>query len=226
MKNVICILGGLLLGAAFGVVSAQDKIGRQEFLLLSRYMIGSFSSEEQSRSDSNFLSISLKMTPIMETDRSLLLYVEQAVSKTPDKPYRQRLYQLRKISDTIVLSTVLEFRDPAPFVGAWKEPKLQDEILKMFNRFTGFPPDSSLFERKGCAIHLRRKGNEFLGSTEGKGCASSLRGASYATSEAVINAEGLVTLDRGWNAEGKQVWGSTYGGYRFRRLTPIEKSSE
>jgi hypothetical protein len=42
-----------------------------------------------------------------------------------------------------------------------------------------------------------------------------LRGASYATSEVVITDEQLLSWDRGWDANGKQVWGAETGGYIF-----------
>jgi hypothetical protein len=42
-----------------------------------------------------------------------------------------------------------------------------------------------------------------------------LKGASYATSEVVIYSDKLISWDRGWNDEGKQVWGAQKGGYVF-----------
>jgi len=58
----------------------------------------------------------------------------------------------------------------------------------------------------------------FEGSTVGKGCASELRGASYATSEVRITPEQLLSWDRGFDAQGKQVWGATKGGYVFKKI--------
>jgi hypothetical protein len=42
-----------------------------------------------------------------------------------------------------------------------------------------------------------------------------MRGATYATSEVVINKQMLESWDRGWDASGKQMWGATKSGYQF-----------
>jgi len=42
-----------------------------------------------------------------------------------------------------------------------------------------------------------------------------MRGASYASSEVTLTATELNTWDRGYDAGGAQVWGSTKGPYRF-----------
>ena len=80
----------------------------------------------------------------------------------------------------------------------------------------------SLINRQGCAIYLRRiDKNIYKGSTPGKECLSSLRGAAYATSEVTIWPDRLISWDRGWNDKGQQVWGAEKGGYIFvkqRRL--------
>jgi len=58
----------------------------------------------------------------------------------------------------------------------------------------------------------------YEGSTEGNNCESDLRGAKYATSEVKISKDGIISWDRGYDAEGKQVWGAEKGGYIFKRV--------
>jgi CpeT protein len=66
-------------------------------------------------------------------------------------------------------------------------------------------PDD-LTEREGCTIYLlQRADGAFEGSTLGRLCTSTLRGATWATSEVVITADGMVSWDRGWNDDGEQV---------------------
>jgi hypothetical protein len=55
------------------------------------------------------------------------------------------------------------------------------------------------------------------GSTLGDGCVSTRQGAAYTTSLVEVDAAGLRTLDRGFDAKGTQVWGSEKGAYEFRR---------
>lgn len=53
-------------------------------------MQGSFNSAIQAEIDSTYYNISLHMYPIWE-DKGNFLYVEQALTSTPNKPYRQRI---------------------------------------------------------------------------------------------------------------------------------------
>jgi len=58
----------------------------------------------------------------------------------------------------------------------------------------------------------------FEGSTEGNNCQSSLRGAAYVTSKVSISKERIYSWDRGFDAEGHQVWGAEKSGYIFERV--------
>lgn len=171
-------------------------------------LTGSFSSEAQAKEDPDFLDVRLHMAP-MWTSRTdgPWIYVEQAMATALDKPYRQRVYRLVDRGDGTVESLVHELERPAERVGAWRDP----------SRFDADSP-GSLVLRDGCSIVLERAGDAWIGATNERDCESSLRGARYATSEVVLLEQGLDTWDRGFDAEGKQVWGATKGAYRFRRV--------
>jgi hypothetical protein len=170
-------------------------------------LAGSFSSEAQSKADPEFFDVRLHMTPIWtsRTDGPWL-YVEQAMATTLDRPYRQRVYQLIDRGDGSVESFVFELPNAAERVGAWSDPARFDRDLP-----------ESLIPRAGCSIVLERVGATWKGSTNDRDCESLLRGASYATSEVTLRADGLDSWDRGFDAEGKQVWGAKKGAYQFRR---------
>lgn len=175
---------------------------------VARCLTGSFSSEAQSKVDAEFLDVRLHMTPIWTTRTDgPWIYVEQAMATSPDKPYRQRVYQLIDRGDGSVESFVYELPNPRERVGAWSDP----------SRFDADTPES-LVPRAGCSIVLRRVGEAWVGSTNERDCESSLRGASYATSEVTLRADGLDSWDRGFDADGNQVWGAKKGAYQFRRL--------
>ena len=55
----------------------------------------------------------------------------------------------------------------------------------------------------------------WAGSTQGKGCSSTLGGASYATSQVTVTPLELRSWDQGFDAAGKQVWGAEKGPYVF-----------
>jgi len=177
--------------------------------LLVSWMTGSFSSAEQAASDTNYYDIRLEMVRVWprRTD-GRWLYVEQAVAGHEEKPYRQRVYRVTAEAGGVFSSAVFALSDPLRFAGEWKKPE----------PLAALSPDS-LEVREGCAVILRRVSEAaFAGSTVDKQCTSDLRGASYAISQVRVTSEGLVTWDRGFDAEGNQVWGSTDAGYIFKRL--------
>lgn len=195
-------------------VSVQAKAQLENIYgTLLAYMTGSFSSEAQSKADSNFYDIRLHMVEIqMGNETGNWLYVEQAISSAQDKPYRQRVYQVVEISLGIYESRVYEFENPLQYAGGWKDASKLSSLT--FDK---------LILRDGCAITLKYESelvgdniiNRFVGSTGATSCPSSLRGASYATSEVIITETQLLSWDRGWDASGKQVWGAETGGYIF-----------
>jgi CpeT protein len=193
---------------AAGAFAAEPSADR-ELATLVWWMTGTFSSKAQSQEDPDFLHIVLHMTRIW-TDRSdgVWLYVEQAVASAADRPYRQRVYHLRRVGEDLFASSVFTFDDPLERAGAWRRQAPLADLS----------PDY-LKPRVDCTIYLKlRPDGVFEGSTLGRLCSSHLRGSTWASSEVVIGPEGLMSWDRGWNDEGKQVWGAVKAGYRFDRI--------
>lgn len=179
-----------------------------DLTLLATWMTGSFSSAEQAAADTNYFDIRLRMARMWEgRDDGVWLYVEQASAVRLERPYRQRVYRLTASGETL-RSEVFLLPDPLRFAGAWRNVAVLD----------GLTPDS-LIAREGCSILLKRTGpRSFAGSTAGNGCPSELRGARYATSAVTISDTGMMSWDRGFDADGKQVWGAETGGYMFRKI--------
>jgi hypothetical protein len=210
-RKKITIMPSIIIIVLLTACSSEDKAPRtqDDLLRLVSYMTGSFSSQEQAASDSNFYDIRLEMVRIWEerTD-GVWLYVEQAAARMLDKPYRQRIYRLTQVDDSTFRSDVFTMRNPLRYAGQWKKAKPMTTVM----------PDS-LGERQGCSIILKKEGDSaFVGGTAGKECASMLAGAKYATSEVRITATELYSWDRGYDAEDKQVWGSTAGAYIFKKI--------
>ena len=179
----------------------------QDLQKLKGWMTGSFSSQEQSVADTNFYDIRLHMTPIWEErDDAIWLYVEQAASWNLEKPYRQRVYRLTRSENDQIESAVYTISNPLQYTGAHQNKSLLNNLH----------PDS-ISMKDGCSIYLTLDKNAFMGSTDNQACPSQLRGARYATSEVTIKADVLESLDRGYDGEGNQVWGSEYGAYIFRK---------
>jgi CpeT protein len=203
MKKIIIIASAVILSLS---TVAQEKVDERDLLELRSRMIGSFTSELQAKSDSDYYNIHLNMSPIWErSEDGYWLYVEQAVASALKKPYRQRIYHIYLKDDKTLVSKVYELNSPLRFAGAYNNPELLKGLTK-----------DSLIDRQGCAIYLtKNKEGNFSGSTPGKECLSSLRGSTYATSEVVIYEDKLISWDRGWDKDDKQVWGAQKAGYQF-----------
>jgi hypothetical protein len=190
------------------VPAAAAAGGPKDVETLLSWMSGSFSSRAQAEADADYRDIRLAMVPIWK-DRAdgPWLYVEQAAATSLEKPYRQRVYQLVRTGAETIESRVYTLPDPAlRFAGAADDP----------GKLAGLEPDA-LALRSGCAVVLKKSGPVWTGSTAGKECGSDLRGASYATSEVSLDLSTLESWDRGFDADGKQVWGAEKGPYIFIR---------
>lgn len=175
---------------------------------LVSWMSGTFSSAAQAAQDTDYYAISLVMTPIWENryPGQHWLYVEQSLTTQQDKPYRQRIYQVEALLDGTFSSAVYLLPDEKVAIGKGNESSFFDQ----------WEPED-LHIRDGCAVYLSYSEGVFTGSTRGQDCKSSLKGASYATSEVVLSVDGIVSWDQGFDLGGKRVWGAEKGGYIFDR---------
>lgn len=184
-------------------------------------LVGSYSSAEQAKADKDYREILLHMSRIWPArPDGPWLYVEQALASEPNRPYRQRVYQVAVTANPDAAPGTIESRvfelpgDPLGFAGAWREPGRFDAITV-----------EQLVPREGCSVYLvPNSDGSWSGGTDGTGCSSALRGATYATSEVTLGATELRSWDRGFDKDGKQVWGAEKGAYVFRRET--QKTTE
>lgn len=174
-------------------------------------MTGTFSSAAQAAAHpEHYAEIRLIMLPIwIDRSDAWWFYVEQAAAGALDRPYRQRIYRVSPLGEEQYRSEVYTLPgDPLAYAGAWRDERPLADLR---------PADLTL--REGCSIHLRRTGpEEFVGSTVGAGCASTLRGAAYATSEVRITPQRMESWDRGFDEQGNQVWGAPEGPYIFDKV--------
>ncbi|WP_204346277.1 chromophore lyase CpcT/CpeT [Psychroserpens algicola] len=170
-------------------------------------MQGSFNSEVQSQVDSTYFNIALHMYPIWE-DKGNFLYVEQALNARQNKPYRQRIYEITLVNDSMYSSAIYTIEHDSLWIGKWKTPKAFDSLAM-----------DKVTKKEGCEVILKRiEPNYFKGKTGDKTCASSLYGASYATSEVEILEDKIISWDRGFDDKGEHIWGAEKGGYIFNKL--------
>lgn len=193
------------IASGFNPIHAQELPETLEQLI--EWMTGEFDSSEQAKKDDAFKNISLKMTRVWpDRPNGVWLYIEQAVADTPDKPYRQRMYFISELNEDEYSSDIYSLPNEEKFVGAWRETSKLDELSPF-----------DLTNKTGCTVILFYDGFQFGGRTSKGNCKSELNGASYTTSEVTILETQISTWDRGFDADGKQVWGSESGPYVFKK---------
>jgi CpeT/CpcT family (DUF1001) len=137
---------------------------------------------------------------------SIYLYQEQAIVPSLDKPYRQRILEIRpsRASQTI-RSRSFKLADQAKWVNFCDRPNRQIQ-----------PQD---FPIVVCAVFLKPTAEGFSGTTEATGCPANVRGAVMIRNRIRLHPHGMDTWDRGYDAQGKQVWGAGDEPYQFLRST-------
>jgi len=206
MSRIFLLL--LLLSISLSCKQKETKPKEDaELNELFSLMQGSFDSEVQSQIDTTYYNISLHMYPIWE-DKGNFLYVEQALNSSQDKPYRQRIYEVKRVDSNTFSSAIYKLAVDSLWIGKWKTPTAFDSISIK---------DITL--KAGCEVLLKRtEPNYFEGSTGEKTCESILYGSKYATSKVEIFEDKIISWDRGFDAEGNHIWGAKKGGYIFNKL--------
>lgn len=211
MKNIVPIILLLFTFIACGEKPAEkskEDLSAKHFQILCDYMTGSFTSAKQAATDTAYLDISLEMARIWENqDAGCWVYVEQAVTTAKNKPYRQRVYQLQIIDDSIFSSTVYSLPKASRFVGAYTDSVGMGALT----------PDS-LTLLSGCDLRLVFDGEIFSGKTGDSSCSNNWGDAAYATSRVIVSANQMKSWDQGWNQAGEQVWGAEKGPYIFDKI--------
>ena len=208
MNKAFLVLCILLITISCKKKDAQPKVDT-ELNELFGLMQGSFNSETQAKSDSTYYNISLHMYPIWK-EKGKFLYVEQALNSEQNKPYRQRVYEITRLNDSIISSAIYKLPADSLWIGKWKTPLAFDSISK-----------ADLTLRNGCEVLLKRLDkNHYKGETGNKTCESTLFGASYASSEVEIKKGQIISWDRGFDSEDKHIWGAKLGGYIFHQIKP------
>lgn len=200
-----------LLGSSLTFTAAADDAGP----VVDRFadlLLGTFDSSAQAIDDSNYLDVTVRHCTVTVTDlppelsAGRFLALRQSVS-TDANPYRVRILRIATgETPEIVKTSSYATQAGVDISGLCFKP--ESERVISFKQ---------LAEEK-CATEARVQDDGFIGGTTGNGCPSSRAGAVRMTSELTLNAQGMTTWDRGWNAAGELAWGPETGPYRFERV--------
>jgi hypothetical protein len=133
------------------------------------------------------------------------LYQEQALSRKLNQPYRQRFLRIAPSRDKRSIESAV-YKPPTPkaWTGLCAKPEAE-RVVRI-----------SEVGKSTCSVFLQRQGDKYVGETKAGGCPSDWKGATRITNHIVLHQAGMDTLDRGFDAAGKQIWGATDKPYQFR----------
>ncbi len=179
----------------------------------ARAVTGTFSSARQHAADPAYAEVEAHVLRIWpERTDGVWIYQEQAIlSGTADReaararPYFQRVSRISAEADGTLVRETFAIADPARFVGMWR-PGFQGPALT--------PADLG---EPGCPIRIEAAGHGHFTGTSGS-CPNRHRGAVSMRSVSVVTPDRFVNWDRGFDADGRQVWGPEAGGYVFLRI--------
>jgi CpeT/CpcT family (DUF1001) len=137
---------------------------------------------------------------------SIYLYQEQAIVPSLTQPYRQRILEISPSpASQTIRSRSYKLADQAKWVNFCDRSNRQIS-----------PQDFPIIV---CAVFLKSTPEGFSGTTEATGCPANVRGAVTIRNRIRLHPNGMDTWDRGFDAQGKQVWGAGAAPYQFLRLT-------
>ncbi|MEM6350423.1 MAG: chromophore lyase CpcT/CpeT [Cyanobacteria bacterium P01_D01_bin.14] len=174
------------------------------------HLVGVMETADSTTTAPSFVAVRMttcEVVPQLSTPNTHYLYQEQALVSNLAAPYRQRFLQIALSDDQQrVESRTLKPEDPARWTGLCDQDTPEPiEVADM-----GVPV---------CTVALRPSALGYVGSTPTEGCPVTLRGATRLTNVIVLHAAGMDTWDRGFDAEGVQLWGAQAEPYRYRWVT-------
>ncbi len=181
---------------------------------VAAYLIGRMDTTEQAAAIPDAPSVRMTTCQVQveataETDQpypTIFLYQEQALTNKLNQPYRQRFLKIAPSEDQQQIeSRTFKPKQPKKLTGLCDQSQAE-RVMKTED-----------LGQDHCSVFLEPKGSGYLGKTQPGGCASNYRGAVKITNEITLTETGMNTLDRGFDAEGKQIWGAENRPYQFRR---------
>lgn len=146
-------------------------------------------------------------------ENGLAFYVENQSSADRPRPYRQRVYVMKRGANGKILVEIYKIKDDKDFINAYRKPELLQKLI--FER---------LIREEGCDITFAKASdNLYKGAAgENRTCKSNLRGATFMMSHVELSPTEWMNLDQGFDEAGNHKWGpppGTVGHIFIKRKT-------
>ena len=176
--------------------------------LLSDWFQGKYNTSDQAKIDSLIIDKHLSVTPFSISEQTgKWFYLETSFSSSPNSPYRQEVYHFHPAKFGFLNLDIYTIVNKSKFKKLVEKDKVFEKNI--IDQFT---------KKNKCSIYLKFIDDLFIGSTSGKLCKSTIRNASYATTEIEITEGDFFLWERGFDLRENQVWGSKENGYIFIKI--------
>lgn len=215
----IVLLGASVLSHYTLVAVAQDKAvyNQQQVEDVAKRLEGIMDTSARARVNPKAANVRMTACRINLNDNNsqtanksnkpIFLYQEQALSNELNKPYRQRFLEISSVNNGRTVRSQ-----------SYK-PANPESLINFCNRSTRERTVKlSDLGKPVCNVYLTRSGENYIGITPTQGCPANFRGAVRITNTIVLSKTGMNTWDRGFDANGKQVWGAKAESYEFRKI--------
>ena len=193
------------------IISCETK-KKQDLQLQSfaTVLSGKFSSKEQASREPGYSAVIFSNTPIWRERSGYWFYQELYDAEKNTSVYYQRIINVKRVDSLIISSTSYMIPNQKKYKNAWKNPQVLNHLTK-----------DSLAIRNGCDVHFKNTVSSiYQGKTQKGTCLSSFsEKISYTTSDILISKNKISSWDRGYDSNGKQIWGKIQGPYIFRRIS-------
>jgi hypothetical protein len=200
----------IFFGIVNSVAIAQNPIDKQVNAVVS-HLVGVMDTSAQANANPKVSNVRMTTCKVQIADStpksspSVYLYQEQALNENLNRPYRQRLLQIKPSADgKTVESKSYKLENSQTIAGLCNKPERQRII------------ESSSIEKSVCSVFLKPSDKGYIGQTPSQGCPANVRGAVRITNTILLHSQGMDTWDRGFDAKGEQVWGATEQSYQYR----------
>ncbi|MBD2326501.1 chromophore lyase CpcT/CpeT [Alkalinema sp. FACHB-956] len=205
--------------------SVEQLSVQQQVEAVAYHLTGVMSTTAQSQANPKAVDVTMTTCTMQVAGRSapntIYLYQEQALSKSLHQPYRQRFLQLSPSPYSRTIRSLaykpqqidrwINFCQKAKADRQIQSADLGEAICAVFLK-----PMTASFARGDLRDRAGFDRVEFVGTTPVDGCATNVRGATRIRNQVTLHSAGMDTWDRGYDAQGKQVWGAQGTAYQYR----------
>ncbi|WP_109097912.1 chromophore lyase CpcT/CpeT [Aquimarina sp. AU58] len=178
-------------------------------------LIGEFSNEEQAENDSSFAHLNLINIRIWKDKPGYWVYSEVSDAKGDHHVYNQMILNYERLDSSTIKSTSYKIISVKDHSADLNNPEFSGRpSTKLFDRLTL----DSLEIKTGCQVYFKKKTSTIYSGKTGKGsCNNNIDYIDYIMSTYVVSKDKISIWTKGYNNNGKQVWGKIKGPYKYKR---------